>query len=193
MRILFRIYVSCLLVAIILSSGFVAFSPEIRAEDVTLESVRMQAEQGDLDAQLRLGLFYTLGSSVPPDYGEALKWYTMAAEQGDSGAQFEVGIMYRLGAPGYPKNYSEAAKWFRKAAEQGKTGAQYNLGNFYRFGQGVPQDCVHSYAWLSVAASQRYRKAIASLDSLTAEMTPQQIEKGRDLSARLLEKINRPK
>ena len=48
---------------------------------------RKSAEQGDADAQDKLGLMYYNGQGVPKDYKEAVKWYTKAAEQGDDGLQ----------------------------------------------------------------------------------------------------------
>ena len=41
------------------------------------------AEAGDAEAQIYLGSMYALGTGVPQDYKEALKWYRLAAEQGD--------------------------------------------------------------------------------------------------------------
>ncbi len=40
------------------------------------------AEQGDADAQNRVGWMYSKGKGVPQDYAEALKWLRLAAEQG---------------------------------------------------------------------------------------------------------------
>ncbi len=40
------------------------------------------AEQGDADAQNKLGFMYDDGLGVPQDYAEAMKWYRNAAEQG---------------------------------------------------------------------------------------------------------------
>jgi len=47
------------------------------------------------------------------------------------------------------KDPREALKWNRKVAEQGAT--KINLGGMYRRGQGVPQDFVQCYKWLTVA------------------------------------------
>ena len=41
------------------------------------------AEAGDAEAQIYLCSMYALGTGVPQDYKEALKWYRLAAEQGD--------------------------------------------------------------------------------------------------------------
>ncbi len=43
---------------------------------------RRAAEQGDAEAQYRLGSFYREGFGVQQDDAEAMKWYRKAAEQG---------------------------------------------------------------------------------------------------------------
>ncbi|MBF0185127.1 MAG: SEL1-like repeat protein [Magnetococcales bacterium] len=48
------------------------------------------AEQGDADAQFKLGFMYAKGVTVAMDGREALKWLSKAAEQGHRGAEFEL-------------------------------------------------------------------------------------------------------
>ena len=45
------------------------------------------AEQGDADAQYKLGFMYNKGEGVPQDYKKAFYWCTKAAEQGLVNAQ----------------------------------------------------------------------------------------------------------
>jgi hypothetical protein len=44
-------------------------------------------------------------------------------------------------------------KWYTLAAEQGYAAAQTNLGVMYSIGQGVVQDIVYAYLWVSIAAA----------------------------------------
>jgi hypothetical protein len=44
------------------------------------------AKQGNISAQLNLGVMYERGQGVAKDYAEALKWYRLAAEQGNANA-----------------------------------------------------------------------------------------------------------
>ena len=55
------------------------------------------AEQGNANAQSKLGFVYYVGAGVPQDYAEALKWYRRAADQGNASAQSNLGVMYRNG------------------------------------------------------------------------------------------------
>ena len=60
-----------------------------------VEWFRKAAEQGDADAQCKLGYCYFYGDGVAKNYTEASKWYHKAAEQGDADAKArleELGI-----------------------------------------------------------------------------------------------------
>ena len=46
-----------------------------------------------------------------------------------------------------------------------------NLGIMYYYGDGVPQDLVEAYMWLTLAAAQGAEYASSVLDKLGAEMT----------------------
>ena len=106
------------------------------AKDAT--AFGMRAEQGDAEAQFKLGSIYSKGKGVPKDFVEAVRWYRKAADQGFAPAQDNLGTMYADGR-GVAQDYVEAARWYRKAADQGNALAEFNLGAKYDNGQGVPQ------------------------------------------------------
>lgn len=118
-----------------------------------LEDVRSCAEQGDADAQTRLGRMYAIGEGVPEDYAEAIRWFRLAIEQGNAVAQNGLAVMYSRGW-GVPEDYVEAARWYRLAAEQGYASAQSNLGLTYLYGAGLPQDYAEAAHWVRLAAEQ---------------------------------------
>ena len=62
------------------------------------------AEQGDAEAQYRLGRLYTKGLGVPQDYTQAADLYRKAAEQGNAAAQRNLGWLYTKGL-GVPQDY----------------------------------------------------------------------------------------
>ena len=76
------------------------------------------AEQGNTEAQYKVGKMYEEGLGGTQDYQMAAKWYLKAAEKGDGQAQYKMGTMYTLGR-GVPRDIMEAARWFGKAAQQG--------------------------------------------------------------------------
>jgi uncharacterized protein len=61
-----------------------------------LRLLRPLANQGDADAQMRLGFMYHFGRGVPQDYAEAVKWYRLAADQGNASAQHGLGFLRGL-------------------------------------------------------------------------------------------------
>ena len=81
--------------------------------------IQRAAEQGDADAQFRLGKMYDMALGVPRDEKKAVYWYSKAAEQEHAGAQFELGMTYYYGAEGFRINLSKAADWLRKSNRQG--------------------------------------------------------------------------
>ncbi len=83
-----------------------------------LREFRVLAEQGNAEAQTRLGTMYLRGIGVPQDAAEAERWYREAAEQGNPVAQFDLGIMYEIGQ-GVPTDLVQAYMWFSLAAAQG--------------------------------------------------------------------------
>ena len=100
----------------------------------TISHYRDAAEQGDVIAQLKLGILYYIGDEAGRDYAAAEKWLMMAAEQGYTRAQVELGNLYRSRENG--ADYDEAFKWYRKAAEQGSTVAWYHMGETVLYREG---------------------------------------------------------
>ena len=86
---------------------------------------KMSADQGNTEAQLKLGTMYQFGVGIAQDDAEAAKWYLKAADQGLAEAQFNLGVMYARG-DGVPKDYMLAYMWFDVAAAQGHNKARKN-------------------------------------------------------------------
>jgi len=101
------------------------FSTEVVAHAQNIDETRQAAEQGNDEAQYRLGAMHDLGQDVPEDDTEAVKWYLRAAEQGNDMAQLNLGHMYAFGE-GTHMDINEAVKWIRLSAEQGNTRAQFS-------------------------------------------------------------------
>jgi TPR repeat protein len=140
-------------------------APEVQPRPLPLSAplseIRRRAEQGDADAQFRLGDRFLQGcawsgrDAVPQDYAEAARWFQLAAEHSYTFHQYEwpnewncwpnIFAQYLLGemherGEGFPQDYLEAARWYRKAADGGHHKAQLTLGLMYADGRGVPQD-----------------------------------------------------
>jgi TPR repeat protein len=129
---------------------------------------RIRAEQGDPEAQLKLGSLYYKGKGVPTDFVEAVRWYRKSAEQGYAKAEYDLGYMYQEGK-GVPQDHAEAVRWCRKAAEQGDPRAEDALGISYYRGEGVAQDYVDAVRWYRKAAEQGYADAQYNLGYMYQE------------------------
>ena len=118
-----------------------------------LQSWRPQAEQGNAEAQFRLGWMYYYGEGVTEDRGEAMDWWRRAAEQGYAVAQFRLGRSYADG-DGAKEDKAAAAKWWRLSADAGNVEAQHDLGWLYYLGAGVQQDFAEAARYWRMAALQ---------------------------------------
>src|SRR5262245_59017032 len=91
-----------------------------------ITQLRKAAEQGDAEAQYKLGCLYANGRGLPVDDCQAAKWYQKAAEQGNPDAQNNLGWMYETGR-GVAPDTAAAIGWYRKAAAQGKESAKADV------------------------------------------------------------------
>lgn len=117
-----------------------------------------EAEKGDAEAQVKLGLIYAKGLGVPRDAGIAVAWFRKSAAQGNAEGQYSLGVAYDLGDTG-ASDLGQAAIWYRKSAEQGYAEAQYNLGHLMLNG-GVAEQYQEGAAWVLKAAEQDHADAM---------------------------------
>jgi cell division septation protein DedD len=125
---------------------------------------RPLAEKGDADAAFNLGQAYRLGRGVPTNLAIAKSWFERAARQNHVDAQTTLGLLLFQNA-----EQAEGLKWLKAAAEQGEARALLVYGTALFNGDGVTQDQVLGYAYVSRAAAQGLapaKETLAQLDSL---------------------------
>ncbi len=83
-----------------------------------LKSTRAAAEEGDVEAQNRLGEMYAKGIGGSKDYRQAVKWYRQAADQDFGPAQLNLGLAYAEGL-GVPSDHVQAYLWLNLASTTG--------------------------------------------------------------------------
>jgi hypothetical protein len=71
--------------------------------------LRRAADQGEVQAQLKLAYLYAYGEGVAEDRAEAVVLYEKAAEQGSLEAMYYVGSAYSEGL-GVEEDYFKAAQ-----------------------------------------------------------------------------------
>lgn len=138
----------------------VKLSPEQEFEGLSKE-----ANLGNIDAQLNLGLKYAKGEGVAEDPGKAMEWFEKAAIAGNASAQYRVGQALLYGND-IAKDVSKAIEWLQKAANQNYGDAQFSLGIMYRLGTEIPKDEVKSNALLESAATNGSEMAVLVLGDL---------------------------
>lgn len=122
---------------------------------------RTLAEKGDADAQFNLGQAYRLGRGVPINLAAANSWFERAAAQGHVDAETTLGLLQFQNG-----NQADGLKWLKKAAEQGEARALLVYGTALVNGDGVTQDPILGYAYVSRAAAQGLDPAKQTLSEL---------------------------
>jgi len=92
----------------------------VHAQEKLFKTLRMHAEQGDADAQYRLGSMYDYGQGFLQDLQddvEAVKWYRLAAKQHHVEAQLVLGYRYQRGE-GVPRDHVLSYMWFDLAVSR---------------------------------------------------------------------------
>ena len=143
------------------------------------------ADQGMAEARFKVGFYYLAGQGLSRDPARAAEWFLKAAEQGYSPAQYNLGLCHEKGL-GVPASFTEAGKWYLQAAGQGNPAAQKALGVLHELGRGVETDYGQAYRWYETAAAQGFSDARALSRNLQQKMTPEQLDRGRELLAESL-------
>ena len=125
---------------------------------------RPLAEKGDADAAFNLGQAYRLGRGVPINLAAAQTWFERAADKGHLDAQTTLGLLLFQNG-----NQIAGLRWLRGAAEKGDPRAMLIYGTALFNGDGVAQDPVLGYAYVSRAAAQGLapaKQTLAQMDEL---------------------------
>ena len=141
-------------------------------------------------AQYNLGTLYENGNGVKKDLYKAFDYYKKSADQNNEYAKVNLGIMYLFGDIG-PPNHEKSFILFSSSAKNGvrKFGAFFNLAQMYENGFYIKKSTIKAYA-LYTASLRLLQKTkdsetiltetdiLDSLNTLKAQMTPDQIQAG---------------
>lgn len=139
------------------------------------------AEKGDADAAFNLGQAYRLGKGVVINLAEAQNWLDRAARKGHVDAQATLGLLLFQNG-----NRVSAMRWLNLAAEAGDARALLMVGTALYNGDGIPEDHVKAYAYVSRAAAQGLAPAQATLADLDAVMPLEQRRRGVALAQEMV-------
>ncbi len=134
---------------------------------------RPLAEKGDADAAFNLGQAYRLGRGVDLNLGAAQSWFERAAAKGHVDAQTTLGLLLFQNG-----NRISGLRWLKSASDKGEARAMLVYGTALYNGDGVSQDPVLGYAYVSRAAAQGLPAAKDTLAQLDQVMPLEDRKKG---------------
>lgn len=135
-------------------------NPPLAPPPPDFDAVRRQAEQGNAEAQNRLGILYRDDRSVLKNDAQAVAWFRKAAEQNYAPAEANLADMYSEGK-GVPKDQDLFVYWLRKAAEHSHAESQVALSRMYFNGIfGVRKDVTLGLQLMMKAADGGYDVAL---------------------------------
>lgn len=134
---------------------------------------RPLAEKGDPDAAFNLGQAYRLGRGVPTNLAAAKTWFERSAEKGHVDAQTTLGLLLFQNG-----DQADGLRWLKSAAEKGEPRALLVYGTALVNGDGVTQDPVLGYAYVSRAAAQGLAPAKETLKQLDQILSLEDRKKG---------------
>lgn len=112
------------------------------------------AEQGDIQAQVKVGRAYAEGTAGPRNYGEAVKWLQAASTQGSMEANAWLGNMYLLGH-GVQRDVAHGANLIQAAADANSPAGLRFTGLMYETGQGIARDYSQAVAFYTRGMAQQ--------------------------------------
>lgn len=118
-----------------------------------------QAEAGDSDAQVRLGVLYYDALGRKQDFVLAESWFRKAAQRGSAEAKYRLALLFSEGRKGAPWDLEAAHRFLAESAPTYPEAA-YKLGRFYWDGIGVPEDRIKAREWMEKAAAKGDSSAI---------------------------------
>ena len=130
---------------------------------------RQAASQGDLDANVNLGVLLASGRGVDHvDHEQANALYCEAIDGGSINALFAMGVSYFHGR-GVELNYATALSYWQRATDKGHADAATNVGLAYWKGEGgYAQNLQLAKKYTKIAAVGGNATAIANLKLMTA-------------------------
>ena len=124
------------------------------------ELLRQSAAQGNVLAELDLGICYATGHGVAQDRYAAIRHYRKAAAKGCVESIATLASYYSCGEQfGLIQDEAKSAALMRIAAERGSARAQMEMFDRFWSGRGVERDLGEALMWCRLAADRGYAPA----------------------------------
>lgn len=134
LRALFLFWISCILFPalnfpLVVCGGVDGIPRSPTPTPMEYAAIHSQAEHGNPEAQLYMGILHANGQIVQQDFVKAAEWYLIAAESNNATAQRNLGVLYDFGI-GVEQDDAKAAMWYRKAAKNCDPAAYMGMARF---------------------------------------------------------------
>ncbi len=149
-----------------------------------LGAIKVQAEQGDAGAQVKLADAYLSNFKS----ADALKWYQAAANQKSVEGEYQLGNLLLFGRVGIPQDQKVIAKPTEglqqtySAAINGHKGAWRNMAKARQKGIGCSTNLVEAYAWLTLLADAGDVVGRMEMNNLVLKLSSEEILRGKFLA-----------
>ncbi len=155
----------------------------------SFDQMMVLAEDGNQQAEYRIGIAYETGQGVKVHLGKAAKWYARAAEQGHVDAAYRLGRLLHEGGRGLRVDPEKAVVYYNQAARAGHPDAQNWLGYAYQHGIGVEQNTELAVMWYRRSAKWGVAAAQNNLGLMF--LTGKGVRRDYNLAAALFEQAVR--
>ena len=136
------------------------------------------AEQGNPEAQYKVGEMYETGKGVQKNVATALTWFEKAAAQDHEKAGYKL-LYLDIKTNGLNNNSKTQLGILRQESASGNPDAQYYLGKMYATGVGVPKSLNNALTWLNKATFNGVSEA--EHEAITVE---EQLARNREKTAK---------
>lgn len=168
MRIIFTVF----FVLLIGLPFVVKAQPAMMFADASSSIFRFQyklAEQGNPEAQYKVGEMYELGRGVPMDKAKAREWYNKSVKQGHQKSSYRL-LYMDIETSGMNAERKQQMAQLQREAKAGISDAQYFLGRMYAHGVGVSKDLKEAQTWYSKATFNGVPEAESELIAVEEEI-----------------------
>ncbi|WP_347254433.1 tetratricopeptide repeat protein [Leminorella grimontii] len=145
--------------------------------EANFKIMQAQAEGGDIQSMVRLGLMYGNEIGVEKNYPLAMKWFSAAAEKGDAEAQYYLAYGYYHGMS-VAIDKDKGNKYFALAAQGGEKYSLNYMGGRFRDGEGGAKNLPLAFSYFKRSAIQgvanaQYNLAECYLKGIGTKADPQ--------------------
>lgn len=159
--------------------------------DRDLGTIKIKAEAGDVDAQVKLGDACRARSR----FADALQWYQTAALNKSIEGEFQYGRLLTHGSEGGVKSQQvdarpfEGIRWVYTAATNGNHGAWREMALARQTGTGCSKNPVEAYAWWMLLQDSKDNFNLAERDRMMTDLVLKlpgaDIERGKKMAAEM--------